>query len=98
MTWKGDPGYSRFASALLEKTGLGELVASNRLQYVDKCLNLIHNDDYREKMKQRLGQINLFETVLNPDHVKFFKRAIDYQIENHDNEKLAPNRNPIVIR
>ncbi len=98
VTWKGDPGYSRFASALLEKTGLGELVASNRLQYVDKCLNLIHNDDYREKMKQRLGQINLFETVLNPDHVKFFKRAIDYLIENHDNEKLAPNRNPIVIR
>jgi hypothetical protein len=97
VTFEGDKAYNRFASSLLRRSGLDELVAMNDEEYVSIAVKLIRDDTYRRGIGQKLFELNLKEKIFETDETGAFKRAIDYLIEHHAELRTDASREPIVI-
>lgn len=98
VTWKGSKACNRIASATLENIGLSELVATNRNEYIEKTIRLIDDDSYREQMIQKIRSIDLKESITQSEYPEYFKKAVDYLIENHDRLKTEKSKTPIFIK
>lgn len=98
VTWKGSKACNRIASATLKNMGLIELVATSRNEYIEKTLRLINDDSYREEMIQKIGSIDLKEKITQSEYPEYFKKAIDYLIENHERLKAENSKEPIIIK
>ncbi len=97
VTFEGTKWYNRIGSQMLRLVGLSELIATNPQEYINLILKLIHNDKYRVKIQDKLKQTDLNSTIFNVESKKYFKKAIDFLIENHEQLKAEDSRKPILI-
>jgi hypothetical protein len=97
VTLEGEQAYNKFASALLRKIGLGELVALNYDEYTDKTVRLINDDHYRQEIIHRIKEINLYEQIYLTDEPIYFKKAIAHLLENHERLKAENSLQPVII-
>ncbi|MGE5658731.1 MAG: hypothetical protein ACM37W_19190 [Actinomycetota bacterium] len=98
ITFEGNKWYNRIGSQMLHSVGLSELVAKTPEEYIALILKLIHHDDYRLSLQEKLNQINLNQTIFNSQSKVYFKNAIDFLIENHEQLKSETSRHPIRIQ
>jgi predicted O-linked N-acetylglucosamine transferase (SPINDLY family) len=97
VAWASDKWYGRIGSQLLRTAGLGELAATNEEEYLNIALRLIHDDDYRAAVTERVQKADLESTIYNPDDARYFRKAVDYLIENHTRLKQDPDPGPVRI-
>ncbi|MBN1910350.1 MAG: hypothetical protein JW818_11465 [Pirellulales bacterium] len=98
VTYEGNRFYNRAASALLRRIGLGELIAGNDEEYIERTVRLIEDDDYREELTTRLASMNLRERIFDTAEPEAFVRAIDYLIDQDEVLKQDEMRAPIFIQ
>ncbi|MDY6782446.1 MAG: hypothetical protein SW833_07830 [Cyanobacteriota bacterium] len=77
VTFEGKKWYNRIGSQMLREVGLTELIATNVEQYISLTLKLIHDEEYRQSISQKLERVNLDETIFRNESQLFFKQAID---------------------
>ncbi|MFN4150385.1 MAG: hypothetical protein ACK4IX_05535, partial [Candidatus Sericytochromatia bacterium] len=97
ISFNGNKGYNKFASSLLNKINLKELIATNRDEYISKTIELINDDFYRKKIIEKIKLIDLEKALFNKNGLESFKRAFQYLIENHDDIKTDKQNRAIVI-
>lgn len=91
---EGNRAYNRMNAALLERIGLEELVVQTEKQVISKSLELIFNEDYRLSLIERIGKADIY----NKGDAKYFKKALDFLITNHDALHIFKNNKPIIIK
>ena len=97
VVMEGDKAYNRLASAVLKKTGLHELIAVNESEYIEKISKLINDDEYRHNISNKIKNTDLKAKLFNPNEAKYFKKAIDYLMVNHDKLKNENSKTPVII-
>lgn len=97
VTYEGSMWYNRIGSQSLRLVGLPELIATNDREYVKIAVRLINDDRFREKIQKRLARVNLDETLFNTSDAKYFQKALEYLIENHERLKQDQDKTPILI-
>jgi len=97
VTYEGRQFYNRAASALLRKVGLEELVARSDEEYIEKAVRLADDERYRQQLTQRLLELDLKARLFDTEEPQYFRRAIDFLIENHTQLAAEQSRQPIVI-
>jgi predicted O-linked N-acetylglucosamine transferase (SPINDLY family) len=97
ISWEGWQFYNRLGSSILRKIGMAELVAAGREDYITKVVRLINDDDYREKVTEKLKAINLAKELADLTDLKSFKKALDFLVENGERLKTEKDRSPIII-
>ncbi len=98
VAYEGNKFFNRAAALLLKSVGLPELVTKNKKEYINLILKLIHDDDFRMDLTNRLKNTDLNEKVFNNVQVKEFKVMIDYLIENNDKIKSSNSKAPLIIK
>ena len=97
VAFEGDRFFSRAASQLLREFNLSELIATNKDEYINITLKLIHDEDFRNQLTEKFNKLNLNEALFFSGLDKNFKNAVDYLIENHENLKTDTTKIPILI-
>ena len=97
ISYEGTHAYNRIASAVLRRVGMEELVTNNKDEYINKVLNLINNDDYREDLINKISEIDLKSKIFNTNEPVYFKKAVDYLIDNYAKLKNEDSKEPIII-
>ncbi|MFM7291619.1 MAG: hypothetical protein ACKO6B_10335 [Planctomycetia bacterium] len=97
VTLAGNRFYNLSTAYLLRKVGLDELVATNEADFLDLCVRMIDDAEFRDRMIRRLKIADLATTALSHEHVPAFVRAIDHLLENHDTLAAQADRAPIVV-
>ncbi len=94
---EGDRWYNRIGPQMLRMAGLPELVASSPEEYVDLVVRLIHDDEYRKSLEGRLREADVTNTVFGRADGRYFRKAIEYLIANHESLQKEGDRSPIRI-
>ncbi len=94
IAFEGGKPYNKFAAATLRILNLGELIADDYDSYLDKIVNIINNDDYRDSISKKINPENI-ENYFQYNKPEDFKKAFDYIIANND--KLSGEKEPIII-
>jgi hypothetical protein len=94
---EGDRWYNRIGPQMLRMVGLPELVASSPEEYIELVARLIHDDGYRGVLEGRLRQADLNNTIFSRRDAKYFRKAIDYLIANHETLRNDRDRSPLRI-
>jgi len=97
VVWEGDRAFNRFGAATLDIVGMPELIARTREEYIALTLRLIDDDDFRRSMQERAGAIDLKRSFATHEDPRYYRKAIDYLIENNENLKNNGSREPILI-
>lgn len=97
VVWQGDKWYNRIGGAMMKRAGLGELVANSESEYLEKSLRLVHDDEWRGDLTNRLRAVDLNRTVFSDADAPSFRRAFDFLISQHDRLKGQPGRKAIRI-
>ena len=97
VTFEGSKACNRLQSAFLRKIGLDELIATNEDEYIDKVVKLVNDDSYRLNLCDRISNTDWQSKIFNTHEPEYFKKAIDYLIENHDRLKSENSKSPIII-
>lgn len=97
VTFEGNKWYNRIGSQMLRSVGLSELIATSAEDYISLTLRLIHDDEYRIGIQEKLKQADLDRTIFSTDSKQYFKKAIDFLIENHEKLKRSRSRKPLLI-
>jgi hypothetical protein len=96
-TCEGDRWYNRIGPQMLRMAGLPELVAASPEEYVDLVVRLIHDDDFRRGLEDRLRRADLRNTIFNRGDARYFRKAVDYLIANYETLRKDTDRSPIRI-
>jgi hypothetical protein len=97
VCWRGDRWYNRIGPHLLGLAGVPELIAENEAEYLTLAGRLIHDDAWRQGLRQRLFQADLAATVHSAADARHFKAAIDYLIAHHETLRQCGDRAPIRV-
>ena len=97
VTREGRKWYNRAASQWLRIVGIEELITTNDEDYVNLMLRLIHEDRYRQHIRDKIRAVDLEEKIFKAQYHEYFKKAIDYLVENHERLKAEGSRKPIII-
>ncbi len=97
VTMEGTKAYNRMAGVLLRKHDLSELVAKDKTEYIHKVIELITNDNFRDSIIKKINKINTKKDFFDVEEVKYFKKAIDYLVNNHEYLKAQNTKKPIII-
>lgn len=97
VAWASDKWYGRIGSQLLRTAGLGELAASSEEEFLEIALRLIHDDDYRGAVTERVQKADLEHTIYDAGDARYFRKAVDYLIDNHARLKQDPDPGPVRI-
>ncbi|MDF0553390.1 hypothetical protein [Kamptonema sp. UHCC 0994] len=97
VTFEGDKWYSRIGSQMLRTVGLSELIAQTSEEYIYLILKLIHDDDYRFKIQEKLNQADLNSTIFSAESKIYFKKAIDFLTDNSAQLKDENSNKPLRI-
>jgi predicted O-linked N-acetylglucosamine transferase (SPINDLY family) len=98
VTFEGNKWYNRIGSQMLRVVGLEELIAKSAEEYIRLTLKLIDDEQYRLSIQEKLKQADLNSTIFSSDSKNYFKKAIDFLIENHERLKHETSRKPIRIK
>jgi len=94
---EGTRWYNRVGPRMLRLAGLPELIATSDEEYIELALKLIHDDPWREGLKNRLITTDLDATIYAASDAEAFGRAFDDLLRNHDAYKASGTREPIRI-
>ncbi len=94
---EGERWYNRIGPQMLRMVGEDGLIATTDREYVDLIVRLIHDDALREASAKRLSKVDLNATIFNRSDAKYFRKAIDYLIANHERLSQEKERTPIRI-
>ena len=97
VAWEGDECFGRYASCILKRLGLEELVATSEQQYIDSVCRLAENADYRQQLSERIKQLDIYSQANDVNGPQNFRKAIDLLIANHESFSQDGSREPIVI-
>ncbi len=97
VLFEGKRWYSRAGAKLMKKLGLEELVAKNPTEYTQLTLKLINNPDFYQAMEDKVKQIDLEKIAFRSTNGQYFKKAIDYLIQNHEQLQKDPTKKAIRI-
>lgn len=97
VSLEGDRFISRAGSALLRKVGLDGLVAVSDDDFQGKVLRMTDDPSYRSEVIRRLSEVDLEGSLFSTNEPKYFRKAIDYLMENHQILKAEGARTPIFI-
>lgn len=97
VMWQGGKWYNRIGSQMMASAGLPELVATSEQEYLALVLELIHDDEYRAGLEERLRTADLDASIFSRADAKYFRKAIDFLIANHERLKEDKERLPIRI-
>jgi len=96
LAYEGISWYNRIGPTMLKSIGLEELVATNNQEYVEKGLRLVQDDAYRNKITDYLLTQDIDKVIFANESSRYFKRAFDYLVENHETLKQQGNK-PITV-
>lgn len=97
VLFEGKRWYSRAGAKLMKKLGLEELVAKSPTEYTQLTLKLINNSDFYQAMQNKVRQIDLEKIAFRSTNGQYFKKAIDYLIQNHEQLQKEPTKKAIRI-
>jgi hypothetical protein len=97
VLFEGKRWYSRAGAKLMKKLGLEELVAKSPTEYTQLTLKLINNPDFYQAMQDKVRQIDLEKIAFRSTNGQYFKKAIDYLIQNHEQLQKEPTKKAIRI-
>jgi predicted O-linked N-acetylglucosamine transferase (SPINDLY family) len=97
ITIEGKHAYNRFSAAILKKAGLEELICRDENEFVEKVVRLINNEAYLENLKRRIKLVDLNKKLVETNEPFYFKKAIDFLLENHERLKTENTQKPIII-
>jgi len=97
ITWEGNKWYNRIGSQMLRLTDLHDCITTNEADYIAKITELVHDDEKRQKLRERVAKADLNKTIYNEDEAKYFEAAVDYLVANHEKLQADGKRDPIVI-
>jgi hypothetical protein len=97
LCWEGDKWYNRIGPEMLRRANLPECVVTTQEQYIERALQLIDDESYRDGLRQRLSQVNLDQAIYARDDAPTFGTAVHYLIENHERLKNDSIRQPVRI-
>ncbi len=97
VTIAGSKAYNRFSGTILKNLDLEELVTCNNEQYIEKAIELINNDSYRKSITNKIMGINLREKIFDSNEPQYFKKAVDFLIDNYEALKRDKSKVPIII-
>jgi hypothetical protein len=97
VLFEGKRWYSRAGAKLMKKLGLEELVAKSPTEYTQLTLKLINNPDFYQAMQDKVRQIDLENLAFRSTNGQYFKKAIDYLIQNHEQLQKDPTKKAIRI-
>jgi len=92
VTWEGDKWYNRIGSQMLRMVGTPELIATSDDEYVQIIKRLIHDDDFRREIRDRLTAADLEATIFSTRTAGSFREAVDYLIANHERLRCETDR------
>ncbi len=95
---RGRHEYNRYAAAVLDRIGLGELVADSRDQWLELCLRLIDDDAYLADVTARVRAVDLDAAVFRLPDADNLRRCFDTLIAHHDSFMKEGSRKPIVMQ
>jgi hypothetical protein len=94
---EGERWYNRIGPFMLRQAGVPELVATSANEYIDLVTRLIEDDHLRERCAEKLRRADLNATVFDRGDARYFRKAIDYLLANHERLKQSNDRSPIRI-
>lgn len=97
VTLEGYRAYNRFAPGVLKKLALTELITKSKEEYILKILKIINDDDYRLEVIKIISQINLKDKLFDNEEPKYFRKAIDFLIKNHQVLQNDNDCKPVII-
>jgi len=97
VAYEGQRAYNRFAAATLRRLGRDRLIATNDTEFVDITLRMIEDDDFRKEETDFIQNVNFAEIISDRNNHKYYKKAFDYLVENHEKLKADGTKNPIYI-
>lgn len=95
VTWESHRWFGRIGSQMLRMIGLEDLIATSEELYVAKVTGLINDDAWRERIREQLQNVDLESTIFSSAQKPYFKKAIDYLIDNHERLQQENSREPI---
>ena len=98
ITWEGDRSFNRIASAFMRQMGLDECIARNEQEYVEKAVELINCESSRIKLSRKIQSLDLKSLAFDKEQPKYFKKAIDFLIQEHQFLKNQSSKKPIIIQ
>jgi hypothetical protein len=97
VVWETGRAYSRFGSTTLSIAGIPELIARSREEYIALTVRLINDDGFRKAMTGKVAAIDLKAAFAKHENPDYFRKAVDFLIENHGRLAIEGSRDPIVI-
>ncbi|TYQ31005.1 hypothetical protein [Pseudanabaena sp. UWO310] len=97
VVFEGKRWYSRSGAALMRKLGLSKLVVKTPSAYSQLTLKLMGDRLFYESMQDKVRQIDLQNIAFQPMNGQYFKKAIDFLIQNHDRLKSESSKKAIRI-
>ena len=94
LVLQGDRAYNRMHAAYLRNLGLSELVCNSPEEMVEKAVYMLENNEYRISLIEKLEKMDFFGIV----KTDYFRRAIDFVIDNHNALQVFKNKKPIFIK
>lgn len=98
VTLQGEKWANRIAAQMLRQVGLGELIATNGDDYIQKAVKLIDNTAYRQGVGDRLKNVDLSQTIFSTEHRSAFKKAVDYLVAHHQGLAMEDTKSPVFIQ
>jgi hypothetical protein len=96
VTLEGDRFYNLAASALLRRVGLESLIAKSAPEFINLCVRMVNDPAFLAEQRAKLAEVDLSKVIFDTDEVRYFKRMMEYIINNH--ETLRGNQNPLIAR
>ncbi len=97
IVFEGKRWYTRAGARLMKNLGLGDLVAKTPTEYTQLTLKLINNPNFYAEIQERVSQVDLLKIAFQSDNGQYFKKAIDFLIQNHDHLQKDHTKKPIRI-
>jgi len=87
VVYEGKKAPTRFGAALMRQIGLEELIATNDEEYVEKTVQLIDDEAYRQSTIEKMEAIDLDKQVFNTGREKYYLDAFDAIIHDYGHRK-----------
>jgi len=94
LVLEGNKAYNRMNAAMLRRAGLGRLVVESFDELEAHALKIIDEEEYRLELMDEIRKADLF----NEDEAKYFRKAIDFLVDNHGAMQTFKAKSPIKIR
>ena len=94
---EGERWYNRIGPQMLRMVGMPELIATSDDEYVDLLARLIQDDAFREASAAGIQKADLNATIFDRSDARYFLKAINYLIANHESLSRDKSRSTIRI-